>query len=243
MEKPHSCDIDSVTGQHTCMNCWVRQWSLFEDLGYEELETINRGRTIGHYEAGETIFKTGDTSRGLLCLRSGKVKIVRSGIVENDPIVALKKPVEFIGLKALVLEKNHLSTAIALEPCDVCIIPRDDFLSVVKQNNDLSLKVVQLLSREVEEADKRMISLTQKHLRGRLADAILFVLERFGTQEDNVTLAAELKRADLAALANMTPANAIRILSEFAKEEVLAVNRRKIKLNNLDKLKEISSLG
>ncbi len=243
MENSHPCGLSPDAEAHTCMNCWAKQLSLLRDLSEEELEVTNNGRLFEQYEPGEVIFQEGASPRGLFCLNSGKVKIIRSGLVDNDPIIALKKPVEFMGLKALFLEKNHSSTAIALEPCSVCIIPRDAFLSVVKNNNDLSLKVVQMLSREVEDADNRMINLTQKHLRGRLADALLLLLDRFGTNKEEETLASELKRADLAALANMTPANAIRILSEFAQEEIIEVDRRKIKLLDLDKLKEISALG
>ncbi len=181
MESPQPCDLYSESGENTCMNCWVKRMSLFNDLSYEELEILNSGRRVEEFEPGGVLFKEGNPSRGLFCLRSGKVKIVRSGIVENNPIVALKKPVEFIGLKALLLEKNYASTAIALEQCSVCILDRDNFLAVVKNNNDLSLKVVQMLSREVEKADQRMINLTQKHLRGRLADALLILLDTYGT--------------------------------------------------------------
>lgn len=243
MKSPLPCDLHPESGENSCMNCWVKRMSLFNDLSYEELEIINKGRRVEEFEAGDVLFKEGNPSQGLFCLRSGKVKIVRSGIVENNPIVALKKPVEFIGLKALLLEKDYTCTAIALEPCSVCILDRVNFLSVVKNNNDLSIKVVQLLSQEVEKADQRMINLTQKHLRGRLADALLLLLDTYGTTEDRVTLDVQLKRADIAALANMTPANAIRILSEFSKENLVEINRRKIGILQLEKLKKISSLG
>jgi CRP-like cAMP-binding protein len=243
MDNTLPCGLSPDGEAQTCMNCWVKRLSLMRDLSQEELRVANDERVFEQYQAGEVIFEEGTPSRGLFCLNYGKVKIVRSGLGDNDPIIALKKPVEFMGMKALFLEKNHSSSAIALEPCGICIIPRDGFLEIVKNNNDLSLKVVQLLSKELEAADKRMINLTQKHLRGRLADALLLLLDHFGTMDDEKTLAAQLKRADLAALANMTPANAIRILSEFTKEHILEVDRRNIKLLNLDKLKEISALG
>jgi CRP-like cAMP-binding protein len=243
MENTHPCGLSPEAEAHTCMTCWVKRLSLLRDLSQEELRLANNGRVFEQYLPGDVIFEEGMPSRGLFCLNFGKVKIVRSGLGDNDPIIALKKPVEFMGMKALFLEKNHSGTAIALEPCGICIIPRDGFLEIVKKNNDLSLKVVQMLSKEVEAADKRMINLTQKHLRGRLADALLLLLDRFGTNEDEETLAAQLKRADLAALANMTVANAIRILSDFSKEHILEIDRRKIKLLNLDKLREISALG
>ena len=85
-----------------------------------------------------------------------------------------------------------------------------------------------------------MINLTQKHIRARLADALLLVHDIYGISPDDGALNVLLKRADLAALANMATANAIRILSSFAKENLIGIRGRKIKINNLKALKEIS---
>ena len=52
-----------------------------------------------------------------------------------------------------------------------------------------------------------------------------------------------MKRADMAALANMTQANAIRILSDFSKENLLEIEKREIKILQLERLQKISQLG
>ena len=95
---------------------------------------------------------------------------------------------------------------------------------------------------ELNKVETRMINLTQKHLRARLADALLLVEDIYGTAKDG-ELNAVLKRADLAALANMTPANAIRVLSAFAKEHIIEINRRKIFVKNKKPPYEISLLS
>lgn len=238
-----TCELFSEPRESSCMNCWVKNLSLLKDLSHEELEVVNEQRTSKSYKAGEIIFEEGEQPDGLYCLHTGKVKIVKSGIQDNAPIVALKKPVNFFGLQSLMLQKPHSVTAVALEPCTVCIIKKDNFLKVAKNNSDLSFKIMQLLSQELEEADARMVSLTQKHLRARLADALLLLRQQYGTNPDNQTLDIQMKRADLAALANMTPANAIRILSDFSKENLLEIDKRKIKILQLEQIKGISLLG
>lgn len=236
------CGLFSDTCDNSCMTCWVKDLSLLNELSFEELEILNEKRGTYFYKAGDVIYKEDDHALGLYCLHSGKVKIVKSGL-SNNPIVALKKPVNFFGLKSLMLEKPHSTTAVALEPCTVCIIDRENFLKIVKGNSDLSFKVMKLLSENLEYANKRMVGLTQKHLRARLTDALLMLMEQYGTISDNKTLDIQLKRADLAALANMTPANAMRILSDFSREGLIEVDRRKIKILKIDQLQEISQLG
>lgn len=230
-------------GEFSCMNCFVKQLSLLDGLSMEELAILEKDRSARVYKAGEVIFKEGEALKGLLCLHTGKVKTTKLGLFENDPIFALKKPVDFIGLEALFLEKNHAYTATALEDSVICILEKHSFMQVVKGNVELSIKVIRLLARELEEADQRMLTLTQKHLRGRLADALLLLQKEYGTLSDEATLDIQLKRADLAALANMTSANAIRILSFFVKEDLIETNRRQIKIKNFDGLTKLSQLG
>ena len=77
----------------------------------------------------------------------------------------------------------------------------------------------------------------------RMADALFWLLDTYGTLPDDATLAVDLKRSDLAALSNMTTANAIRILSAFAKEDLIKTDHRKIMIRNRRGLQEVSLLG
>ena len=92
-------------------------------------------------------------------------------------------------------------------------------------------------------SDERTVNLTQKHIRGRLAEALLVLKESYGLEEDESTLSIYLSREDLASLSNMTTSNAIRTLSQFATEKLIAIDGRKIKLIDEEKLKKISKIG
>jgi len=243
MELIQKCDLQSNGGTNTCMNCWMKQFSLLEGLSETELAILEKDRGTRIFKAGEVIFKAGEVSKGLLCLHTGKVKITKCGLLENDPIISLKKPVDFLGLEALVLEENYASTATALEDSAICILDKASFLQVVKGNAGLSMRVMRLLAQKTESANNRMLVLTQKHMRGRLADALLLLLKEYGTLADQITLNVELKRADLAAIANMTSANAIRILSLFVQEELIETHKRQIKIKDLKGLEKVSQLG
>ena len=92
-------------------------------------------------------------------------------------------------------------------------------------------------------ADERTVNLTQKHIRGRLAESLLFLKDSYGLEEDGATLSIYLAREDLANLSNMTTSNAIRTLSTFVAEHIIAIDGRKIKLIDEEKLKKISRMG
>ena len=92
-------------------------------------------------------------------------------------------------------------------------------------------------------ADIQTISLTQKHVRARLAESLLFLKDKYGIEEDGFTLNINPSREDLANMANMTTSNAIRTLSAFASECLIATDGRKIKIIDETRLQDISEKG
>ena len=99
------------------------------------------------------------------------------------------------------------------------------------------------LSRNLGGSDTRLVNLTQKHIRGRLAEALLALKESYGLEDDNTTLRIYLSREDLANLSNMTTSNAIRTLSNFVAEKIIIVDGRRIKILNEQALRKISKFG
>lgn len=81
------------------MNCVKRCHSLLNELSYDELKTLDQNKYTVSFRANETICKEGAKSLGLICLNKGKVKITRSGMIGAEQILALKKPVDFIGFR------------------------------------------------------------------------------------------------------------------------------------------------
>ena len=86
------------------------------------------------------------------------------------------------------------------------------------------------------------VNLTQKHIRGRLAESLVFLIDSYGLEEDD-TINIYLAREDLASLSNMTTSNAIRTLSIFVMEKIIVLDGRKIKILDEERLRKISKLG
>lgn len=109
--------------------------------------------------------------------------------------------------------------------------------AVVSQNNDLAMFFIRQLSVDLGIADERTVNLTQKHIRGRLAE-LRCSGRKLRPEEDGSTLSIYLSREDLANLSNMTTSNAIRTLSQFATERLITIDGRKIKIIEEEKLKK-----
>lgn len=227
----------------SCTTCEKKKCSLISGLNFDELSALDEKKYKAKFKAGELIFKEGTKPVALMALNSGKVKITKMGELGHELIITLKKPVNFLGFKALMSEDLYSSNAIALEDSEVCYLDKADFFEIIDNNSSLSAKIIRHFADELNQAQKRILSLTQKHLRGRMAEALLFVEDIYGTSPIDASLNVLLKRADYASLSNMTTPNAIRTISAFAKEGLIHVKNRKITILKKKQLDTISLLG
>ena len=150
------------------------------------------------------------------------------------------KPREYFAYRAYFAKQDFVTAAAASV---VCLIPMSAITTLVAQNNDLAMFFIRQLSIDLGISDERTVNLTQKHIRGRLAESLMFLKESYGLEEDGSTLSIYLSREDLANLSNMTTSNAIRTLSQFAAERLITIDGRKIKIIEEEKLKKISKIG
>ena len=216
---------------------------LWQILTEEQQELLVKNYTIQRFRKNETIYCEGETPMHLMCLLSGKVKIYKEGVGGRSQIIRVMKNQEYFAYRAFFAEENFVTAAAAFEPCTICLIPMPLIMHLLKENNELAIFFIRQLSKDLGVSDERTVNLTQKHIRGRLAESLLFLKDTYGVEEDQSTLSIYLSREDLANLSNMTTSNAIRTLSNFANEKLITIDGRKIKIIEEDKLKKISKIG
>ncbi len=85
------------------------------------------------------------------------------------------------------------------------------------------------------------MDIAQKNVRERLAEILLLLYHNFGTNE-NGDLNIFLTREELAGIVGTATESVIRLLSEFKKDKLIELNKRKIRLLDIPKLKRISEI-
>lgn len=216
---------------------------LWQPLTETQREYLAKNFTIQKYKKNETIYCEGETPMHLMCLLSGKVKIYKDGVGGRSQIIRVIKDKEYFAYRAYFAQENFVTAAAAFEPCTICLVPMPVISELIKENTDLAMFFIKQLSIDLGISDERTVNLTQKHIRGRLAESLLFLKDTYGIEEDQCTLSIYLSREDLANLSNMTTSNAIRTLSNFATEKLIIIDGRKIKIIDEERLKKISKIG
>ena len=215
-------------------------WRLLSDT---ERALLYPTVMVHAYRRGELIYREGQSPDSLLCLLYGKVKIFRDGVGGRSQIMRLLRPVQYFGYRAYLDGGPYVTAAGAFEPSVVCSLPMEGVKRVMEKNNALCMFFIKELATDLGISDCRLVSLTQKHVRARLAESLLFLRDTYGVDPEEGWLNIRLSREDLASLSNMTTSNAIRTLLGFAAEGLVEVSGRKIRLLGEDLLAKISRLG
>ena len=222
--------VDEINPMWKSLNTAERMY-LRENAKYEE------------FKRGSIIYREGAAPTHMYCLISGKVKIFRDFVGGRSQLVRIIGPGESLAYRAYFAGENFMTSAAAVDNSEAYSLPLTVVGQILKSNNSLAVEFIKLLSRDLGVMDIRVVSLTQKHVRGRLAETLVMLMDKYGTEEDGKTLWGGMPREDLASFSNMTISNAIRTLSNFASEGIIELDGRRIRVLDEEKLRRISQLG
>jgi CRP-like cAMP-binding protein len=217
--------------------------TFWDVLTHDERNFLSNAHGLLHFGKNEVIQSEGERPTQLMILAEGKVKVSKIGANNRLQIVRMLKPGEHIGFRAIIANELNSTTVVAVEPTTIYTISSENFISILRNNNAFCYRFLEELAFDLAESDARTVNLTQKHIRGRLAEALLLLKDNYGLEADKATIGIYLSREDLANLSNMTTSNAIRTLANFANEDIITVDGRKIKIIDEEKLRRISKLG
>ncbi len=236
--------IPTKTFDHLhCEVCSKRTDSIFCCTNGELLDEISDSKSCSIYKKGQVLFNEGGHPFGVYCVNKGKIKVSIVGDEGKEQIVRLAKDGDVLGYRSMLASERYNATAIALEESQVCFIPKEVFLSVLKTDRPLGMEVMKLLSTQLKEAEIKLTHLAQKPVRERLAETLLFLKETYGMVDDTNVLAVQLSREEIANLVGTATETAIRLLSELNKEGVIELVGKKIKIINQRQLLRIANLN
>ncbi len=225
----------------SCNNCQLTHLSVFKHLTQDELDVLNFEKGCNHYKRGNIIFHEGNKGNGVYCIYKGVVKLYKTGIDGREQIIRFAKDGDIIGFRSVLSNESACSTAKAINDVSLCFIPAKTFYTLVQDNRNFSLNLIQLSCKELGEANKFILDLAQKNVRERLAEVLLLLDETFGRDKDNV-LQINLTREEIANIVGTATESTIRLLSEFKKDKLIELNGRNIKILKMKELQRISDV-
>jgi CRP/FNR family transcriptional regulator, polysaccharide utilization system transcription regulator len=220
-----------------CKSCKSKDDSLFNVCQIAETEQLNSAKTSNLYKKGQYIFYENAAPVGLFCLSSGAVKLSKLSSNGKEQIVRIARPGDFLGYRSLISKARYTYSAIAIEDAAVCLIPKPEFFTLIRNNNQFYESLMQLICKEADEMEAKIGDIAYKPVRGRIAEALVLLA---GACKDSEYIT--LTREDLASLVGTVKETAIRIISEFKDEKIIEIDKRRIRILNQAKLMAVCNL-
>jgi CRP/FNR family transcriptional regulator len=208
----------------------------------DHIQDLNEHKSCSIYKKGQIIFSENGLPMGLFCVNSGKIKLSTSGPDGKEQILRLVKGGDILGYRALISNDRYHCNAVALEDCSICIVDKAYFLKLAMENQQLCTALFKKISDDLKKAEEHIVSLSQKNVRERMAEALLFFKATYGYEPDEKTLAVQLSREEIADFVGTSTESAIRLLSEFNNDKIIELVGKKIKIINPEKLTKTANL-
>lgn len=170
------------------------------------------------FEAGSTLYGTGETGDSLFYVREGLVKLVQSLADGTQRIVRLLRRGMVAGLEVL-LEMPYEHIAVTLQSTLVCRIPSSIVYRLDDAYAGLHWQLIRQWQDSLHEADEWTTELSTGNARGRLARLLLFLINGSGCE------CRVFNREDIGAILGVTTETASRTMAEFKREGLITENR------------------
>lgn len=132
--------------------------ALFSDaLARLKQPEIRPATGFQSFAAGEELINQGDIAEHVFIIIEGHAEAwvngEKVGDVEKD---------EIFGAMAVFTEERRTATVIASEPCTVMVIPKDQFLSLMRSNPRIAHSLIESMARRIDLMNKEITHLRSK---------------------------------------------------------------------------------
>ena len=202
------------------------------------LRSFHEERNINRYKRKQIIYSEGNRPSRLFYIQKGKVKTYKSNENAKELVVGLYNEGDFLGYIALLEGTSYKETAEALEDCEIAIIPKEDFDTLMYNHPEIAKSFLKLLARNVSEKEDQLIGLAYNSLRKKVADAIITLKKKYNpANEKDFTI--HISRENLASIAGTATESLIRTLSDFKNEHLIDIHEGYITIVNEKKLENM----
>ena len=153
---------------------------LFSDFSAKQLEAVSlvaRSKTL---QRREELFHKGDQSGEVYVIASGKVKALTTSSKGDDVVFSILGPGEVFGEVALLGATPRTATVSAIEDCLLLVIDRRDFMSFLRTNPEVSVKLLSVLAIRLKRVSELVEDTLFLNLPLRLAKKLLSLSRAYG---------------------------------------------------------------
>ncbi|PKL82828.1 MAG: Crp/Fnr family transcriptional regulator [Ignavibacteriae bacterium HGW-Ignavibacteriae-3] len=211
---------------------------IFSDLQPETLEKIEMIGSRRSYKKNDVILMEEESGTALFVIITGKVKVARTSGDGREVILTILTDSDFFGEMAILDGFARSANVVAIEDTELFLLQRNDFMNLLRDHPEISIILLQELTKRLRAADIKIKALSLKDAEGKVATVILQLADEIGKiKQGKVEIEKLPLQQDLANMAGTSRETISRTLHSFAKKGLVELEGSKLKILDYEKFK------
>lgn len=222
-----------------CSACTLADLCLPMGLDRKDMERLDAlVEQLGPFHEGDHLYREGDPFRALYAVRSGYLKTYVVDESGREQVLGFHLPGELIGLDAIYPDRHQCSAAV-LDTATVCRVNYRDITDLSQRVPGLQRQMFRLMSKNIGSAHALHGDFSAEE---RIAAFLTNLSDRLSTRGYSAThFVLAMPRRDIANFLRLAPETVSRVLKRFQNDDLIAVDRREIRVLDLPRLQALAS--
>jgi len=214
---------------------------LLQGLAPEELDAlIPAARTVS-LKSREELFHKGDEGAQVYVLISGTLKALTTSKEGDDVVFSILGPGEVLGEIALLGGTPRTATVTAIDPSELLIIDRRDFIAFLRNHPDVAIKLLDVLAQRLKRVSELVEDTLFLNLPLRFAKKLLSLSQRYGQSHDRgLRLDLKLSQEEWGDLVGTTRESINKQLRSWTEDGLITVDHGYIIIRDRRELEKLA---
>ena len=159
---------------------FLKDVNIFSHLSDEKIDEIKKYFTLREYPKGSMIILEEEYGDVVFLVKKGTVKITRVNDEGKEVILSLMGENDMVGEMSVIDGESRSANVLAQENCELYAIRSEDFLSLLKENFEISFSLMGELANRIRKSDQHIEALSLSDAEHRIGVSILNLAEELG---------------------------------------------------------------
>lgn len=212
--------------------------NLYNILCPHKVKSMADKHTFNHYQRDQFIYFPDQPATHIYMIVSGRVKLGHYLDDGKEVVTAILTTGEIFGELALAGEEKRRDFARAMEACVICPLSLDEMKALMKDNHELSFKMLKFVGLRLMKLERKLELLVFKDARTRVVEFIKDTAAWKGKKVGFETLIpTKLTHQDIAALTGTSRQTVTTILNDLKEKNLINFDRKRILVRGLEALR------
>ena len=208
---------------------FLKDVNIFSHLSDEKIDEIKKFFTLREYPKGSMIILEEEYGDVVFLVKKGTVKITRVNDEGKEVILSLMGENDMVGEMSVIDGESRSANVLAQENCELYAIRSEDFLSLLKENFEISFSLMGELANRIRKSDQHIEALSLSDAEHRIGVSILNLAEELGViVKGKVTIDNLPFQQDIANMSGTSRETVSRILKLFEDRNTLVKKGHKL---------------